>query len=672
MTTFVPNINFQTNIILGGVTANPSKATLIFGHRSTVVNGVDGVFIPSTPGLPQPEPYKPLYLGSFPSGNAALNYMSQLGFNVAYNPKFTLELGIPTTVGAVNSITGTQVLSYNGSNSFTSKLLNISFAGSIKEATTGTTGTVLTLGLNQTTGILSITVQLNTSTGFLGTNATTLQGYNENGLPDETRTDEICMNVYNYFQAKTGLNSSPSGSPSAYISVLSQSDSNVVPLINTRDTTHSPNSTSFNLNGYSGATPNGDGTTTLRFKTSTSYNKFLLAEDDKVITLENGVTGILLESNELSELNASLVDGFGWMPLTSLGQTKVTIGAVSGILISTTFVNNSVTTFEVLVQDIGTIPFPSTGAVSVALDGSQSAFEYLQNIELSYATAAYSLTKQSQLTVGGNCYDFVNGVLAMNSGNNASDGKYLVQGIFGNTTVLANASQTLFNVVGSPYFKSVSYPYSPQFLDPYFNGVLMACALAYAEANKDAPYYPLDGVVLASIPVTNAITNRFNTNVGMNADTALSIGWTPIGINSNGYAFIIRDVTTLITNPGTNTTDVEFRYQHPWDVTRFMIKNVYDAFVIARQAPGFNNGFTLNSPYFAQNFENTVKGLLTQWGSPQFQLLQNVPLYLSLVSVKMNVSDPTQVDVFIPSQIIPGLSGANISINLFSVYANFS
>lgn len=671
--TFVPNINIQTNIVPGGAQANPAKTTLIFGHRSTAVNGVDGVFIQTTPGLPQVEPYKPFYLGSFPSGNSALNYMSQLGFRVAYNPEFTLAMGIPTSVSSTNVITNTQILNYAGSNALVTKLLNVSFAGSIVEATTGTTGTVLNISLNQTDGSLQVLVLLSKTTSFLGTNATTLQGFNENGLPDPANTDEICMNVYNYFQAQTGLNASGLGNPSAYISVLSQSDVSVTPYTNTRDTTHSPNAASFTLAGYVNSTPNGDGTTTLNFLTQSETGGYLLTEGSSPFVLEDGETGILLENND-DELGATVdtVNGFGWMPLTALGQTKVTVGAVSGIFISTTFVNNASTTFQVLVQNIGTVPFPSTGAVTVTLDSSQSGFQYLQNIQLSYATAAYDLNALSQVLVGGNCYDFVTAINLMNSGNYAQDGKFLVQGIFGNVTVNAMAAQTLFNVIGNQYFKTVSYPYKPQFLDPVFNGVNLACALAYAEANKDSPYYPLDSVVLSSLPVASSVSNRYNTNIGMNADTALSLGWIPIGVNGNGNAFIVRDVTTLIKDPGTGVTDTEFRYQHVWDVTRFMIENIYQAFAIARQAPGTNNGFALNSPYFDQSFANTVKGLLTLWGNPQYQLLQNVSEYLSLVTVTTDASDPTKVDVFVPAQVIPGLSGANISINLFSVYATFN
>ena len=264
---------------------------------------------------------------------------------------------------------------------------------------------------------------------------------------------------------------------------------------------------------------------------------------------------------------------------------------------------------------------------------------------------------------------FYQNIIAINNGSQAVQQQFLVQGLYANITNSAMSAQNLDNSVNSQIFKAYSYPYFPSFIDIPYSAAQLASAQCYVEANKDAPFYPQDGVYLTSIPVASTPYNNYNTLPNGNANTAITQGWVPIAINQQGNAYIVKDITTLISI--NNVQIIEFKAQHQWDVVRYMSAGIYNAWQIYSILPASNSGRQLNSPQFQSAFQAVVQGLITLWGSPSYNLLQNVSKYVGLVTVTTDPNNPEDIDVYVPAQIIPGLGSANVTINLFSVYQSF-
>jgi len=83
-----------------------------------------------------------------------------------------------------------------------------------------------------------------------------------------------------------------------------------------------------------------------------------------------------------------------------------------------------------------------------------------------------------------------------------------------------------------------------------------------------------------------------------------------------------------------------------------------------------NQGTALLSKTFINNFQSGIIGVLFKL--EQLDVVQNVAIYQQLVNVAMDANNPNQVNVFVPSQIIPQINGADISINVFSALYNFN
>lgn len=608
MQSFVPTFTFRTNIIASPGQTTTAKNGVLIGHRET-----GGDLIVTSPGYPQPSIYEPLLLPAFTDGTSALNYMTKLGFNVAFGVRFDLNLPAPTS--AALQVDGTWLLTWTTVPSNFYEITTLNAEGIITQgANTGNVldAQIIVVGLAEN-AIMSVDPIMGSTFDII--TAITLAGLINNSYPDPENTDEICMQVWYYYQSAVSLPTSPNGQPSAYISVLSD-----------RDTTHSPNPATFALVAPTSAVVNGTS-----------------------VTLTYPIAAANL----------------GYLPFNKLGSTSLTqaVSLATGTFDSMT-VNN--TTVAIVLTDV-TGTFDITNVINVALDSTVNVFTYLQenDAEINNVVSPYEiLTSADYVTYA----DFFTGISVLNNGTFITKNKYFVQGILGNITTLPTLANTLPEY-NSQLIKQISYPYQQMFLDIPFAATYLASAQAYVNNNPDVPYLPQE-VYLTHIPISRNVQNRYNVVRNGNADVAMNKGWAVWGVSSQGRAYLVRDITSLITIPNTSITDVEFRFQHVWDVVRFITKDIYQQWQVFSVSPVINGGRILNSPDNQATFRDLVVGRLYFYQG--LQLLQNVSAYADQVTVITNPSSPTGILVTIPAVIIPGLGSADVVLNIFSVYNVFT
>jgi hypothetical protein len=450
----------------------------------------------------------------------------------------------------------------------------------------------------------------------------TLTGVNNINYPDPNATDPIALMVWDFYQSALSAFNSPNGAPAAYISILGD-----------RDDTINPVSTPIVL-GVPTAVTTGT-TTTLTYATSTA--------------------------------------GLGYLPTTALGSSTVTqttslaTGKFGGYTISGSNVIITVTNVT------GTFVTTAANSVSVALDNTINAFAYLDNINLYGAVQQFPILDLTDITT--TYADFYDGITLINEPNQVLNQHYFTYGAAGNITSLPSSAASL-PAPNNQENILVTYPYVAQFGDvPYENTAgnvaagRVTSAVMYMLANGDAPFPPLMTATINHLPVSSlASTISYSGAQNGTGDIAVNEGWLPLAPNSSGVVAFLESNTTLITIPGTTTPDVEFRYTHIWDCVRYIKQKVAELFNVISVLPN-NQGSALISPFFIRQFTQGIYSIL--YTAQNLGVVENVALYQNLVSVTQDQTNPNQVDVYIPIQIIPQLNGANVLINVFSSLYTF-
>lgn len=614
MSSFMRFLNINTQLTPSAVVGSTSKQVLLCGQRTT-----NGTLTLATNGFAQPNYYIPLLLPSFSDGVAALIYLKNYGIKSSMGINFSLTLPAPTAVISSNSLT---TLTWASIPSGFSQLTGFALTGTLSQSSPGSlSATVYSAQIISGVATLIVYgtvafVDSGDSGGVL-----TLAGVNNINYPDPNATDPIALMVWDFYQSSLSAFKSPNGVPAAYISILSD-----------RDTTINPVSTGIVLGDPSAVTTGA--TSTLTYATSTA--------------------------------------GLGYLPTTTLGASTVTqatsaaTGTFAGYIVDGSNVIITVTNVT------GT--FDTSHAVTVSLDNTVNAFGYLDGINLYSSVLQFPILSLTSITT--TYADFYNGINLINQPNQVLNQHFFTYGIGGNVTSLPSAAAALPHPNNQEYIL-VTYPYVAQFGDvPYENTAgnvaagRIASAVAYMLANGDAPYPPLMTATINHLPVSSlSATTSYSGAQNGSGDIAVGEGWLPLAPNSSGVVSFLESVTTLITIPNTSTPDVEFRYTHIWDCVRYLKQQVAQLFSIISVLPN-NQGSALISPSFTRQFTQGIYQIL--YTGQNLGIVENVALYQNLVTVTQDQTNPNQVDVYIPAQIIPQLNGANVLINVFSSLNTFS
>lgn len=318
--------------------------------------------------------------------------------------------------------------------------------------------------------------------------------------------------------------------------------------------------------------------------------------------------------------------------------------------------------------------FNATSAVSIVIDNTISAFDYLDGIDLHSAVNQFPVNNLDDINVAQ--ASFFQGVAGLNQDNQVLNNHYFTYGFSGNITSLPSNAANL-PAPNKNIYALVTYPYVQKFGDvPYENtagnvaGGRLASAVAYMVANGDAPFPALMNARINHLPVSSvASTTSYSSAAGGTGNIAVEQGWLPLAPDNAGRVRILQSNTTMITLPNTTVPDVEFRYTHIWDCVRWLKYQVAQLYLSISVLPN-NAGSPTISPGFIRQFRTGIIGILTL--GQNLGVLENVSLYEGLVTVVEDPLNPNQVDAYVPSQIIPQLNGANVDINVFSALYTFT
>lgn len=623
MTSFVTNLVINTSLVAGATDSNPNKAVLLCGQRIT-----NGVLSLSKNGLMQPNYYSPIKLPSFQSGDAALKLMSDLGLKYKMGIIFSITLPAPDHVAVASGVTQ---LSWDTPPTYFNSLVGFALSGNLSQSAIN--GDVRSAEITNGVATLYLSGQpAFVTSGNLGA-IMTLSGLDNVPYPDPNESDPICLMVWDFYETYKSADTSTDGSPFAYISILSDLDSN-----------SSPDPTPIALPKPTSVAVNADNSVSLIYQYA----------------------------------NISELTNFGYLPTTNFGETQVKQGAVFGTYNGFT-INQTASggTAIINVQDV-TGTFLDSAPVNLVLDNTSDVFTYLDGVQLHNAVLQFPVKTISDIQIK---YDaFFSQVKELNKSNEILNEHYFTYGIAGNVSSLPVNAGSL----PSPNYEGyilVTYPYSTKFgYIPYDNtqgnvaSGRISAAVSYLLANGDTPYPALALSMINHIPTPPsdvALSTSYSAQPGGSGDVAIQQGWlplVPIKGQSAGVQ-LLQSNTTLITLPGTTVPDVEFRFTHIWDCVRWLRYEVAQLFKKIIVLPN-NRGRANISPLFITQFKAGILSILEQ--GEQKGVLENTEKYQILVKVVQNPDDPNGVAVTVPSQIIPQINSAVVDIVVFSSEYNFN
>lgn len=588
-----------------GTVPAPQLSLLLCSRRGTVSNAVLGdLDIPLYTPFMIPGQY-------LSSGSGVLSYLQSLGATVARGISNTINLVAPTSV---STVAGNTVLTWSSQPAGWTNLINGSINGTVSQAVSTATGTILTISQ------MSYSITLSAVTGTFNTTNVVSIAYINAGLsiPDGKKTEIFALDVYYAvmaMQLPNTLNLSFSY-PETWITIVSDRDAN-----------YSPNATPLALGVPDSVVVNPDTTVSL----------FYDAEPTNWIYVPETALGATTFNQATSLATGTFVQ--------QLAPEYTPTGSGFGILL------NDVT---------GT--FNTTNIVSMTLDDSVSVFTYLDNKYFKFVQTTYEITTNTSFNTTNSLFvNYINSVNAEQSSNNNQ---------YGTTGVIAVSSIPYANYTTTAQPNSDKFVYANRYYpnrigDVYIQAGQLGASLAGALASNLPPYNLMNGIGLNGLPVSSDDTTWVDTSLpGGEAEQLLQWGQTPIATNkTTTTAYIVNPITTQVTIPGSSVVDQEF-----YDVRTAQVVNETKYRInTAIQAPQFLNraidGTLLeelsNAVYMALKQEETETMIFgVDYLKPTIQVLR-VPTNAHAVSISLNISvtpayTGTTTNIYLTSALIVG------------------
>lgn len=175
----------------------------------------------------------------------------------------------------------------------------------------------------------------------------------------------------------------------------------------------------------------------------------------------------------------------------------------------------------------------------------------------------------------------------------------------------------------------------------------MSAAYAGILGGIAVPFNPVDNDVIGNVAAPAQQSDWITVGAGLESESCLNQGWTPLRVLPNGDVAIVRSVTARVT-VGDGVTSVTAYY----DVQDFMVLYFFRKAVAAR----------FNQPDFTNQKASTGEASLTRSEvirlASAFEdqgMFQNVSGLSPQIQVQRNASDRSRFDVFIPVNVVPGL-----------------
>jgi phage tail sheath gpL-like len=173
----------------------------------------------------------------------------------------------------------------------------------------------------------------------------------------------------------------------------------------------------------------------------------------------------------------------------------------------------------------------------------------------------------------------------------------------------------------------------------------IAAAYAATLAGNITPFVPVNNYVLGGVTAP-ALADRISTGAGLESETALGKGWTPLKTKPNEEVIVVRSVTSRITTDGTVAASAYF------DVQDFQVLYYWRKTIFARL-----NQPDLKNVKASDDTAKIIKSELIRLAGvfEDNSMFQRVTELSKLFTVVRSTSDRHRFDVSTPVNVIPGL-----------------
>ena len=176
----------------------------------------------------------------------------------------------------------------------------------------------------------------------------------------------------------------------------------------------------------------------------------------------------------------------------------------------------------------------------------------------------------------------------------------------------------------------------------------VAAAAAAVMAGNGIPFNPLDDVTLASVPAPVNGSDWISVGAGLESETCLNQGWTPLRVKPNGEVAFVRTVTGRLSADGSGTPVVTAYYDvQDFQVLYYWRKTIYTRF----SQPDFKKRKA--SEQAAQDIKSEAIRLATAFEDQN--MFQAVSKLAKQFVVQRSATDRSRMDVQTPVNVIPGL-----------------
>lgn len=174
----------------------------------------------------------------------------------------------------------------------------------------------------------------------------------------------------------------------------------------------------------------------------------------------------------------------------------------------------------------------------------------------------------------------------------------------------------------------------------------LAAAYAAALAGNAVPFNPVNNFVLGEIAAPVTATDNLSIGAGLESETVLGKGWTPLKVKPNGEVAIVRSITTRITTNGTTAV------QSYYDVQDFQVLYYWRKTLWTR----FNQTDLTNTKRSVKT-ARTIKGEALRLAKifEDNAMFQSVNQLATEFTVTASLTDRNRFDVVTPVNVIPGL-----------------
>lgn len=181
---------------------------------------------------------------------------------------------------------------------------------------------------------------------------------------------------------------------------------------------------------------------------------------------------------------------------------------------------------------------------------------------------------------------------------------------------------------------------------PTYSVAESAAACAALQAANTFPFNPLDDVVIGGITAPADLADRFSVGAGLDSETVLTQGWTPLKVKPNGDVAFVRTVTTRTTIDGITAATAYY------DVQDFQVLYFWRKTLFTR--------WSQTDLKQAKASADTAKLILSEalrlahvfQDSNAFQAVDQLAKQFK---VQRSSSDRHRFDVLTPVNVIPGL-----------------